>query len=536
MATQLPTFPSLDLLKKRARRLLRDAAAGDAKTQTRFRAAIPRLQSRDDAALIAGVQLADAQHVLARELGFPSWPKLKHHVESLQPEPVQAEHLLEAIRDHDRKAAIRLLRQNPKLAAFDAFTASATGQMERLAKAVDSDRGIVHAAQNAAGWTALLYACASPLAATNQRVAARVVRCVELLLARGADPNSSTAIEDNEDGARLAALYYACVNDQPRVVRLLLEHGANPNDGESIYHAAELNHRACLDQLLVHGADVSGPHAYWGNTPLYFLAGYRAESPATARAVEGMRWLVEHGADPNVKSGREEQTPLHQIASLGGSAAAAALLTAHGARVDEPRHDGRTAYALALRAGNHEIAAFLRSQGAASDGLQLTDQLLAAFQMADSAAARALLERDPHLVERLEPDDRQAFFTAAEAGREASVRLMVALGFDPAAEDQVGATALHHAAWHGRPATVKALLELRAPVNARERQFGCSALGWAAHGSQFSRRADDDYCAVVEALIAAGADLESAFNRGGVSPVGLASRRVAALLRKRFAT
>jgi hypothetical protein len=33
------------------------------------------------------LQLADAQHLLAREYGFPSWPRLKTHVESLAKEP-----------------------------------------------------------------------------------------------------------------------------------------------------------------------------------------------------------------------------------------------------------------------------------------------------------------------------------------------------------------------------------------------------------------------------------------------------------------
>ena len=31
------------------------------------------------------VNLAAAQHALARDYGFESWPKLVHHVESLQP-------------------------------------------------------------------------------------------------------------------------------------------------------------------------------------------------------------------------------------------------------------------------------------------------------------------------------------------------------------------------------------------------------------------------------------------------------------------
>ena len=60
MFRHLPPHPNIEYLKKQAKDLLRD------------------LQQRDPAS-----KLADAQHALAREYGFLSWPKLKAHVESL---------------------------------------------------------------------------------------------------------------------------------------------------------------------------------------------------------------------------------------------------------------------------------------------------------------------------------------------------------------------------------------------------------------------------------------------------------------------
>jgi hypothetical protein len=59
MSRHLPPHPSLEFLKKEAKTLLQD------------------LQRRDAAA-----RLADAQHQLAREYGFASWPKLKAFVET----------------------------------------------------------------------------------------------------------------------------------------------------------------------------------------------------------------------------------------------------------------------------------------------------------------------------------------------------------------------------------------------------------------------------------------------------------------------
>lgn len=58
MSRELPRRPSLDHLKKQAKELLRD------------------LQAQQPNA-----SLTDAQHALAKEYGFASWPKLKAHVE-----------------------------------------------------------------------------------------------------------------------------------------------------------------------------------------------------------------------------------------------------------------------------------------------------------------------------------------------------------------------------------------------------------------------------------------------------------------------
>lgn len=58
MSLTLPPRPSLDHLKKQAKDRLQELHSSN-----------------------PGAQLADAQHALAREYGFASWPKLKAHVE-----------------------------------------------------------------------------------------------------------------------------------------------------------------------------------------------------------------------------------------------------------------------------------------------------------------------------------------------------------------------------------------------------------------------------------------------------------------------
>src|SRR5206468_8066351 len=269
------------------------------------------------------------------------------------------------------------------------------------------------------------------------------------------------------------------------LVRLLLEHGAHPNDGESVYHAAESNHRDVLELLVAHGAEISAAQQPWNNTVLYFLAGYGPEHARLSLARAGMQWLLEHGADPNVPSYAGRETPLHRIAEFGHGVDLAELMLAHGADPARPRADGRTPYELAMRVGNVAIANLLRSLG------------------------------------------------AAESGKDGAVRVLVSLGFDLGLEGPWGGTALHHAAWQGRVELVRALLAAGAPVNIRDRTHGSSPIAWAAHGSANCRDADDDYVAVTDLLIDARAEREPSFNKLGEPPEDLASDVVADHLRAR---
>jgi hypothetical protein len=80
---------------------------------------------------------------------------------------------------------------------------------------------------------------------------------------------------------------------------------------------------------------------------------------------------------------------------------------------------------------------------------------------------------------------------------------------------------------------VRLLIELGAPLDLRDSQYGSSPIAWAAHGSRNCRRADDAYCAIVEILLDAGSAREPAINKWNEPPESMASRRVAALLRRR---
>jgi hypothetical protein len=67
----------LEQQRKRAKDLRRAFLAGDGNAEHRFRQHHPAI-SKDKP--VGPVKLADAQLVIARELGLPSWPKLKTHI------------------------------------------------------------------------------------------------------------------------------------------------------------------------------------------------------------------------------------------------------------------------------------------------------------------------------------------------------------------------------------------------------------------------------------------------------------------------
>jgi len=89
------------------------------------------------------------------------------------------------------------------------------------------------------------------------------------------------------------------------------------------------------------------------------------------------------------------------------------------------------------------------------------------------------------------------------------VRLMVKSGVDPGMRGESGATPLHVAAWRGNVEMVRLLLEFHAPVNIRDTTYGSSPLAWAHYGLKTARahgrNADEDYRAIIRALMDAGA-------------------------------
>ena len=79
---RLPSNPNLDHLKYQARDLLEDHATCAQGAAQRIREFHPRFGGATDSEIFgARLSLSDAQLAIAREHGFPSWTRLKRHIE-----------------------------------------------------------------------------------------------------------------------------------------------------------------------------------------------------------------------------------------------------------------------------------------------------------------------------------------------------------------------------------------------------------------------------------------------------------------------
>jgi ankyrin repeat protein len=449
-----------------------------------------------------------------------------------------AARFLAALRADDAAAAKAMLEATPAIASYDIHTAAAIGDAAAVRALLEADRSRARQRLPGDDVEPLLYAVHDDLKRALGVSEEAQLATVRALLDAGADANASAPLPDVSNS--IPALYFPCVRGNVAVARLLLERGANPTDGESLYHAAQHDHRECLELLLTFGADLNrGPDAY-GNTPLHFLAAHTPDNRIAPKAMRGLMWMLEHGADPNVSShaGRAGQpqageAPLHRAAAVGHGEAVLRALVEHGARVDLRRDDGASAYQLAVRVGNTGGAAYLASVGADTT-LTPVDRLLGACASGDAATARAVVAGNPGVLASLGPSERDALGLALVRGDVDTVRLMVSLGWPLTQEGEWGGTPLHWAAWNGSVEMVRVLLEAGAPVNLRDSRYGSSPIAWCAHGSRFCERGnDEDYPAIVHLLVDAGATRPESFNQWSESPESMARASVVAALRAR---
>ena len=242
---ELPDRVDLGQLRRQAKEL-RDAARGGEP------AAVERIaRHARSVELPGGVSLAVAQLVIARELGFASWPKLKAAVESRAAVSDRASLLLAASVDGYIGRARRLLEADPTLGRFDIRTAAVVGDAAWVERLVEADRSAATGVDRERGWPPLLYVCYSHSHRVEPPRAREMVAVAGRLLDAGASPDTNNGAGPHH-GYR-SALHGSVTVNNPELTRLLLQRGADPNDGESLYQAAGHRDHQCLQLLLAYG-------------------------------------------------------------------------------------------------------------------------------------------------------------------------------------------------------------------------------------------------------------------------------------------
>jgi ankyrin repeat protein len=505
MSPQLPDRPNLEQLKKQAKSLLHAAQENDAGALQRF-ATLPAFAKMSAAEIRShGPALHDAQSVIAREHGFASWNALREEVEArtLSFEAAVDDFVRCATGGASGRAA-RLLALHPRIASATLQAALVLGDATGVDARLREHPELATQPGGPQDWEPLLYVCHTCMHGDR---ADGLVTIARRLLALGANPNAEYHWNWHPELPRTALWGAICAVNHLPLAEALLEAGANPTDGVSMHIIGGGGNLEALELLRRFGVRMDGIPG--GVPPLVYMMFW-------SRNAAGPRWMLEHGADPNLAWGPEGEAPLH-VAARRWDVSLVEMLIRHGADPVRRRTDNATPHTLAELSGNHDVANWLLAHGA-QDELSPLERFIAACARADRAAADAMLAAHPSLRTELRPEHQRMLDRPAESGNAAVLETMLACGFDPNTGDKDNVTPLHRAAMSGHPEAVRVLLAHGATVNALDGMFSATPLIWAVEGRSSARHTGGDHVAVARLLIAAGSSVEWAVPDGAPGP------------------
>jgi hypothetical protein len=359
---QLPANPSLDHLKYQARDLIRQHVLREPSSAQRLREFHPSLRLATDQEIFStDLTLSDAQLAIAREYGFASWVRLKHHIEKpglgdnlALPHHERIEnavfrHAVNLIDVGDVSGLSLLLKANPSLIRQHVLFEGGNyfrnpGLLEFIA-----ENPVRHGTlpPNIVDIAVILLEAGPEHRSVNDTlglvVSGRVPReckvqipLIDVLCKCGADPNSS--------------LQTAILHGEFEAVHQLIRWGAKP----------DLPVFAALGET----------EEFLSHLPLSD-SGQRHSALALASQsghVEIVRALLDAGEDPNrynPPGSHTHSTPLHQ-AALAGHLSVVKLLVERGARLDTKDVIWQgTPADWAQHGGRTEVESYLRRLSAA---------------------------------------------------------------------------------------------------------------------------------------------------------------------------
>jgi ankyrin repeat protein len=467
MSRQLPEKPNLEYLKKQAKELLRGMRQG---------------------------KLADAQHTLANEYGFATWAKLKLHVEAQGLSPLQA--LQAAVCDSDAPRILDVIERYPELQARidDPLPDYGFGQHALFAAVQRSDRATIDVLLRAganiqkrtewwAGGFGVLDDCDPSM--------------VEFLCDRG-------ALLDAHSAARLGmmAKLRELVAADPDVVHALGGDGQTPLHFASTVEVAEF--------LLAHGAQIDARDVDHESTPAQYMLRVEQKRHYPCDRQDVARYLVSRGC----------RTDILMAAALGDADLVKRHLDADARCIrmsvseewfpKQDRRAGGTIYIwkLGWHRTAHSVARDFGHEHVYELLLERTPEdlkLAVACELGDEAVFHEFLSKYPNAAKTLSEADQRKLPNAAQNNNTKAVRLMLEVGWPVDAPGEMGATALHWAAFNGNAEMTREILRFRPNLELKSREHRGTSLGWAIYGSGNSWHRDTgDFVETVRALIEAG--------------------------------
>jgi uncharacterized protein len=286
-------------------------------------------------------------------------------------------------------------------------------------------------------------------------------KCIDLLLARGADPK---ALDPQGD----SLLVVASGAKNPQLIRTLVEKGADVNHvgsqsgvsplSEAIWHG---NNDSIL-LMLNAGADVK--RVVGGRVPLAYAAG--------KGNVDVIKWLFDRGAE--IESTSEVVVTPLEAACQGGHVAAVNLLIERGATVKVKPADGVNLLELAALFGHLEVAKRLHELG-----LRTENRLHVAAGLGNLSVLQKELIKGANLNQAMAISGLTPLMFATSGGQPKVVQFLLEHGADPNARNKDGQSPLHMLP---TAEIAQLLLKGKADVNTKDLQ-GATPLDFAGDES-----------------------------------------------------
>jgi len=374
---------------------------------------------------------------------------------------------------------------------------SCAGNHERILKLLSLDMKIDLNAMNENGDNPLI--CA---------VSSNYNTVVELLLNHGADPN----IADNEGHAPIVIAIH---QNNPDMAKMLIEKGADPNILDPwgltpLFYAASLGYLDIANALITHGADVNALENNRGESvligiitkfspthPSYLpVSTDSAKSPpCSLEQIEMVKFLLEKGADVNVRSKDNGNTALHFAAARNYTRIMPLLIDFH-ADIDAVNNNGETALFIAAQAGMPDAVRVLLQHGADPDILNIsgTTSLLTAIRASSTSSKylqamdqiAELLIKSGASLDYKDRYRRTYLMLSAENGKENIIDMLL----EPSKhlindKDVQGLTALMYAAKTKHHRAARSLVEAGAKVYLRD-SMGKTALMYGVNSKEIT--------------------------------------------------